>query len=64
MRSDINCYINLELLSLKRVEELELLELCSNVRLEEYIFVYIYLIRLILKKVKKEKRNRLFKLIY
>ena len=33
-----------------------LLELYSNIRLEVYIFVYIYLIRLILKKLEKKKR--------
>ena len=34
---------------------ISLLELCSNVRLERYIFVYSYLIRLILKKLKKKR---------
>ena len=33
-----------------------MLELCSNVRLERYIFVYSYLIRLILKKLKKKEK--------
>ena len=33
-----------------------MLELCSNVRLERYIFVYSYLIRLILKELEKKKR--------
>ena len=32
-----------------------MLELCSNVRLERYIFVYSYLIRLILKKLEKKR---------
>ena len=32
-----------------------MLELCSNVRLEEHIFEYIYFIRLILKEVRKEE---------
>ena len=36
-----------------------MLELCSNVRLEEYIFGYIYLIRLILKKFRREERESL-----
>ena len=36
-----------------------MLELCSNVRLEEYIFGYIYLIRLILKEVRKEEGESL-----
>ena len=43
---------------------INILKLYSNIRLEEYIFVYIYLIRLILKKVRKEEENRLLKLIY
>ena len=40
------------------------LNLCSNVRLEEYIFVDIHLIGLILKKVRKKEKNRLLKVIY
>ena len=32
-----------------------MLEFCSNVRLERYIFVYSYLIRLILKKLEKKR---------
>ena len=55
MRSNINYYINLKLLFLKKVKELELLELYNNVRLERYIFIYSYLIRLILKKLEKKK---------
>ena len=54
MRSNINYYINLELLSLKRVEELELLELYNNIRLERDIFIYSYLVRLIFKKLEKK----------
>ena len=38
MRSNINYYINFKLLSLKRVEELKLLELYSNVRLKRDIY--------------------------
>ena len=41
-----------------------MLELYSNIRLELYIFVYIYLIRLILKEARKEEGNYLLKLIY
>ena len=44
------------MLSLKRVEELRLLELYNNIRLERYIFAYNYLIRLILKKLKKKRK--------
>ena len=62
MRSNINYYITLKLLSLKRVKELELLELYSNIRLKRYIFIYSYLIRLIFKGFKKEEKNYLFKL--
>ena len=31
-----------------------MLELCSNISLEEYIFIYSYLIRLILKELEKK----------
>ena len=55
IRSNINYYINLKLLSLKRVKELELLEIYNNVRLERYIFVYSYLIRSILKNLEKKR---------
>lgn len=34
-----------------------MLELCSNMRLEEYILIYIYLIRLILEEVRKEEES-------
>ena len=55
MRFNINYYINLKLLSLERIKELKLLELYNNIRLESYIFVYSYLIRLILKKFEKKR---------
>ena len=56
MRSNINYYINLKLLSFKKIEELELLELYSNMRLKRYIVVYSYLIRLILKELEKKRK--------
>ena len=55
MRFNINYYINFKLLSLKRVKELELLELYNNMRLKRYIFIYSYLIRLIFKKLEKKR---------
>ena len=54
--SNIDYYINFKLLSLKRVKELELLKLYNNIRLERYIFVYSYLIKLIIKKFEKIRR--------
>ena len=56
MRFNINYYINLKLLSLKKVKKLKLLKLYNNIRLKKYIFIYSYLIRLIFKKLKKKKR--------
>ena len=41
----------------------KVLELYSNVRLERYIFVYSYLVRLILMKLEK-KRGIAYILIY
>ena len=37
----MNYYINFKLLSLKKIEELELLELYSNIRLKRDIYLYI-----------------------
>ena len=38
------------------MKELELLELYNNVRLEKNTFIYSYLVRLILKKLKKKEK--------
>ena len=56
IRSNINYYINLKLLSLKSKENLDLLELYNSIRLKRYIFIYSYLIRLNLKKLEKKRK--------